>query len=274
VGTRGEKIERACTERVLKWRVTSILVLPTRLQLHLPADHSDAHQFEGNELNLLNQDAPTSPTHFQTASWYNPFIMDETESLDALSNILSSVAERPYDISVHAQHVKLAQSLEGMEAEAQSAMEMMTQLVAAGDEVWLPLLDAKEQSVDLETMGGAEELLELYSRAERDYLCAYENICTTNSMLNRYEAIPILQKHLNFLVERHGLYVSGEQLRPETLEDVFTTTWTRTAIDEVVQKGLGHLTEVCIMHVPVFPISSFFPSIRVTNSGMFNGIGK
>lgn len=100
--------------------------------------------------------------------------MDETESLDALANILTAVAEKPYDISLHVQHVKLAQSLEGMETEAQSAMEMMTQLVAAGDDVWLPLLNFKEQSVDLETEGGVQELLELYSRAEGDYLCAYE----------------------------------------------------------------------------------------------------
>lgn len=95
--------------------------------------------------------------------------MDE---LDALANILTAVAERPYDISLHAQHVKLAQSLEGMETEAQSAMEMMTQLVAAGDDVWVPLLKSKEQSVDLETEGGVQELLELYLRAEADYLCA------------------------------------------------------------------------------------------------------
>lgn len=99
--------------------------------------------------------------------------MDETESLDALANILTAVAERPYDISLHAQHVKLAQSLEGMESEAQSAMEMMTQLVAAGDDVWVPLLNSKEQSVDLETESGVQELLELYSSAEGDYLCAY-----------------------------------------------------------------------------------------------------
>jgi len=68
-------------------------------------------------------------------------------------------------------------------------------------------------------------------------------------MLNGHQAIPILQKHLNFLVERHGLYVSGEQLRPEALADVFTTTWTRNSIHQVVQKGLGHLIEVCIISV-------------------------
>lgn len=97
--------------------------------------------------------------------------MDESESLDALANILTAVAEKPYDVSTHGQHIRLAQSLEGMESEVQSAMEMMVQLVAAGDEVWLPLLTVKEQAVDLETEEGVQELLEMYSRAENDYLC-------------------------------------------------------------------------------------------------------
>ncbi|KAF8964174.1 hypothetical protein BDZ97DRAFT_1816638 [Flammula alnicola] len=152
--------------------------------------------------------------------------MDESESLDALAKILTAVAEKPYDASLHAQNIRLAQSLEGMEAEVQSAREMMIQLVAAGDDVWLPLLTAKEQAVDLETEEGVQELLALYSRAESDYL-----------------SIPILQKHVNFLVERHALYISGEQSRPEALGEIFTTSWTREAIDNVVEKGVGHLTQ-------------------------------
>jgi hypothetical protein len=103
--------------------------------------------------------------------------MDESESLDALANILTAVAEKPYDVSIHGQHIRLAQSLEGMESEVQSAMEMMVQLVAAGDEVWLPLLTAKEQTVDLETEEGVQELLEMYARAENDYLCKSCSLC-------------------------------------------------------------------------------------------------
>ena len=97
--------------------------------------------------------------------------MNESESLDALANVLNVIAERPYDVSVHAQHIRLAQSLPGMDAEVLSAMEMMTQFLAAGDEVWLPLLQNKEESADLETEQGVEELLALYARAESDYLC-------------------------------------------------------------------------------------------------------
>ncbi|KDR82688.1 hypothetical protein GALMADRAFT_57506 [Galerina marginata CBS 339.88] len=149
--------------------------------------------------------------------------MNEAESLDALANILGVVAEKPYDVSAHAQHIHLAQSLD---AGAHDAMEMMTQFMAAGDEVWLPLLQSKEQSVDLETEEGIEELLALYNFAENDYF-----------------SIPILQKHLKFLIERYALYTSGEHLRPEALGDIFTPAWTREAINGVVKKGVCHLTQ-------------------------------
>ena len=97
--------------------------------------------------------------------------MDESESLNALSEVLTAVAEKPYDITVHAQHVRLTKSLQGMESEAQSAMEMMVQFVSAPEEIWLSLIDAKEKAVDLDTKEGIEELLALYLQAENDYLC-------------------------------------------------------------------------------------------------------
>lgn len=97
--------------------------------------------------------------------------MDEADSLETFSNVLSEVAENPYDVNVHAQHIRVAQSLEGMESEVISAREMMTQFLAVGDDVWLPLLATKQSAVDLDTAEGVEELLALYARAENDYLC-------------------------------------------------------------------------------------------------------
>ena len=98
--------------------------------------------------------------------------MDEAQSLDALANVLNDLTESPYDITLHAKHIRLAQSMEGMEAEVQSALEMLPQFLAAGDDVWFRLLEAKTAAVDLETVEGVEELLELYNTAEADYLCA------------------------------------------------------------------------------------------------------
>ena len=98
--------------------------------------------------------------------------MDESHSLDTLVNILNDVAENPYDLPTHAKHIRLTQSLPGMESDITSAMEMMTQFLAAGEEVWLPLINAKMQELDLDTAEGVLELLALYTRAESDYMCA------------------------------------------------------------------------------------------------------
>jgi len=104
--------------------------------------------------------------------------MDEQQSLEALANILNELSEKPFDFSLHAKHVRLTKSeaFKDMEAEAVSALEMFTNYFAAGDEVWLDLLDAKERSVDLSTVDGAQEVLALYERAEEDYLCRRERI--------------------------------------------------------------------------------------------------
>jgi squamous cell carcinoma antigen recognized by T-cells 3 len=98
--------------------------------------------------------------------------MDDSHSLDALADILNDVVEKPYDAPTHARHIRLTQSLEGMESEITSAMEMMTQFLAAGEEIWLPLINAKMQELDLDTEEGVVELLALYTRAESDYMCA------------------------------------------------------------------------------------------------------
>ncbi|KAF8073869.1 hypothetical protein FPV67DRAFT_1479613 [Lyophyllum atratum] len=151
--------------------------------------------------------------------------MDEAQSLEALGKVLNDLSERPYDINLHIQHIRLAQSLEGMEAQAKSAMEMLPDFLAAGDEVWSLLIEEKENSVDLQTAEGVEELLALYSRAEADYL-----------------SIPILQKHLQFILDRYEEY-SGDEPKPSELGILFSVPWTRAAITEVVNKGIGHLTK-------------------------------
>ena len=98
--------------------------------------------------------------------------MDEAAALEALSNILTSISETPYDFSLHVQHINVAETLgEDQQDQALSAREMMTGFWAAGEEVWLPLINAKKASVDLDTEEGVAELLELYEKAEDDYLC-------------------------------------------------------------------------------------------------------
>lgn len=151
--------------------------------------------------------------------------MDEAQSLEALTKVLSDLSERPYDISLHIQHIRLAQSIEGMEAQLKSASEMLPDFLATGEHVWTFLIEDKQKSIDLETSEGVNEILEMYARAEEDYL-----------------SMPILQKHLQFLIEQHEKYAISES-RPDALGDIFSTQWTRGAITEVVSKGIGHLTK-------------------------------
>jgi hypothetical protein len=94
--------------------------------------------------------------------------MDEAQALDALTQVLSELAERPHDVTLYAQHIRISRLIEGME---QPAFEAMTAFMAAPEEVWLGLLKATEASVDIETAEGVKELLDFYVRAETDYLC-------------------------------------------------------------------------------------------------------
>jgi hypothetical protein len=96
--------------------------------------------------------------------------MDDT--LNALSNVLSLIAEQPHNVALHIQNIQLAQSDPALDSELNSALEMMTEFLAADPEhVWIPLIEQKAKSVDLDTASGVEELLALYERAEKDYLC-------------------------------------------------------------------------------------------------------
>lgn len=94
--------------------------------------------------------------------------MDEAQALDALTEVLGELAENPHNVGLYAQYIRISRSIQGME---QSALEAMIQFMAAPEEVWLALLTAKEASVDVETASGVKGLLELYARAETDYLC-------------------------------------------------------------------------------------------------------
>ena len=67
-------------------------------------------------------------------------------------------------------------------------------------------------------------------------------------------AIPLLRRHLDFLVERFDHFAELEE-RPEDLGDLFTAAWMRSEMPEVVEKGIGHLTQVstvvCGVRVPL-----------------------
>lgn len=94
-----------------------------------------------------------------------------SDGLDALANLLTELSVNSFDINLHVQHINMARSLD-MEPQVVVAQEMAASFLAVGDDVWLPLIQAKTSSANLENPADVLEVLELYTRAEADYLCA------------------------------------------------------------------------------------------------------
>jgi squamous cell carcinoma antigen recognized by T-cells 3 len=100
--------------------------------------------------------------------------IDESKQLEQLSNVLNQIAENPLKTSLHLRHIQVAKSLgpdDGTNDSLVSAYQMMVDLLPAPESIWLALLEAKQTTLPLETEEGVVELLELYNRAEADYLC-------------------------------------------------------------------------------------------------------
>jgi hypothetical protein len=150
--------------------------------------------------------------------------MDEERSLEQLADILGKISEHPYDISYHAQHIRIAQELQDSTQVSQAA-EMMTTFLAAGDEAWLPRIDLLQETTKLDSVESVELLLGLYALAEQDYL-----------------SITILSKHLQLLLDQHALYHGEDAIpKPAELGEVFSSVWTRSRILGVVEKAKGHV---------------------------------
>jgi hypothetical protein len=94
------------------------------------------------------------------------------DGLQALAGILTALSDNPLDIGLHIQHITLASESQAGDEQAAEAREMMTGYWAAGDEVWMPLIDAKIRAIEFGSVEGAQEIHELFDRAEGDYLCA------------------------------------------------------------------------------------------------------
>ncbi|EMD31421.1 hypothetical protein CERSUDRAFT_119799 [Gelatoporia subvermispora B] len=150
--------------------------------------------------------------------------MEDADALEALSNILERLTENPYDIALHAEHLRIAYA-SGSDEQIDSALDMTTAFWAVGDEVWLPLINRKLQSANLESADDLLGVLSVFETAEQDYL-----------------SIPVLQKHLEFLVDRFEYFASADK-RPEELGELFSAEWTRTMIGVVVSQGIGHLSK-------------------------------
>ena len=107
-------------------------------------------------------------------------MMDEEQVLEALSNVISALSETPFDLSLHAQHIQLAIAT-GMDDQVRAARETLMGYYACGDDFWLPLIEDKKSSVDMDTIDGVLSVLSVFKRAEDDYLCMYAARCNPDA---------------------------------------------------------------------------------------------
>lgn len=150
--------------------------------------------------------------------------MDESAALDALADMLTRLSTNPYNVDLHVQHIRLAKSMEDKD-QLLVALEMAANYVATPDDIWLLLIDAKTAASDINTPEGALEVLGVYSKAESDYM-----------------SLSILQKHLEFLADRHE-YFSGLEVEPDSLGELFSVDWTREAMSIVVSEGASDISQ-------------------------------
>ncbi|KAG2155888.1 uncharacterized protein EDB93DRAFT_58815 [Suillus bovinus] len=150
--------------------------------------------------------------------------MDESVALDALADTLTRLSTNSYSVDLHVQHIRLAKSMEDKD-QLLVALEMAVNYIATPDDVWLPLIDAKTAANDINTPEGALEVLSVYSKAESDYM-----------------SFSVLQKHLEFLADRHE-YFSGLEVKPDNLGVLFSEDWIREAMSIVISEGAGDISQ-------------------------------
>ncbi|KZV73245.1 hypothetical protein PENSPDRAFT_627695 [Peniophora sp. CONT] len=138
------------------------------------------------------------------------------DDLEAISELLTKLSNEPYDLPTHIQHIDLAAT--AGEEEGNEAREMFTAYWAAGDEVWMPLIDAKKRSSNIDSVSGAQEVHELYDKAEGDYL-----------------SIPLLKAHAEFLVARRAHFSADGDAADSA--DAFSTPWTRMMLKSVMTRA-------------------------------------
>ncbi|KAG8924802.1 Splicing factor [Tulasnella sp. 418] len=112
------------------------------------------------------------------------------DALDALSSLLPALQQTPLSYKLHYQYLRLVKTA-GLDDQLTPARETLVANLAAADDIWAPLLQAKVEEFQFQptiTPDSFSAIDLLFEQAEADYL-----------------SIPILKMHLEFLVDQHAL---------------------------------------------------------------------
>lgn len=96
--------------------------------------------------------------------------MDESQSLEALSNILTELTKNPNSLSLYARYFNLAQSNGVDDEDINPVRQMLTTYWPANDDVWLPIIEGRVRQ-GVNALEDTLEVLDLFEAAEDDYFC-------------------------------------------------------------------------------------------------------
>ncbi|KAL1413103.1 Splicing factor [Vanrija albida] len=154
---------------------------------------------------------------------------DGQESLmNELGELLAELQEKPTDVRLLRRQLELMLQLDLID-EATGVLDSVSSLTFLGEQVWLRLIDAKTKlAVQPLTLEGFVDVLELYSKAENDYL-----------------SVAVLEHHIKFILRAAGV-AGPEGEEPWTVDaevaEYLNTDSVRGLIKGVVDRGIGLLS--------------------------------
>lgn len=89
-------------------------------------------------------------------------------------------------------------------------------------------------------------------------------------------AIPLLQKHMEFLIDRYAHFNSPE-LNAEGMDGAFSYELVKPMLSAIIERGAGHLTQVQVFHNAAVKQSTTnkhsFPSVGSSALGCLSSLG-
>ncbi|KIO31343.1 hypothetical protein M407DRAFT_220481 [Tulasnella calospora MUT 4182] len=149
------------------------------------------------------------------------------QALEALPEVLTSVQETPLAYKLHYRAIALVEAA-GMEDQLQAARINLTNYLAAGDDIWIPLLESK---IAQTTGSDAEidafiDVEEMFLKAERDYL-----------------SLPILKIHSEYLVQQVARAASSSEDLPDGFDELYAVQSVSARMKGLATKAEVHIAK-------------------------------
>ncbi|KAG9040601.1 Splicing factor [Tulasnella sp. UAMH 9824] len=152
---------------------------------------------------------------------------ESIQALEALPEALTAVQETPLAFKLHYRAIKLIWAT-AMDDQIQAARINLTNHLAVGDDIWIPLLESMVgQTTGLDPQIDAFiDVEEMFMKAERDYL-----------------SIPILKLHSEYLVQQVARAASGSENLPDGFLELYSVELASARMKGLAAKAEAHLAK-------------------------------